>query len=202
MTPEKITEMEIRQLPDIMEIYSKDEIPVLREKAVFETLINQPPKPEWLRIHPTITVEDKNGVKGPYYYLPVERIEWLLVNIIRRYRREIKECKQIANSVTVILRLHYWDPVYNEWTFHDGVGSAPLQTDRGAKAADLMAIKNNAVQIGAPAAESYALKDAAESIGRLFGRDLNRKENISFEKMLDRIDKYDKALELNPEQNG
>jgi hypothetical protein len=31
-----------------------------------------------------------------------------------------------------------------------------------------------------PSAESYALKDAAEKIGDLFGRNLNRKDTIAF----------------------
>ena len=32
-----------------------------------------------------------------------------------------------------------------------------------------------------PAAESYALKDAAEKIGTIFGGDLNRKDEINFQ---------------------
>jgi len=33
---------------------------------------------------------------------------------------------------------------------------------------------------GLPAAESFAIKDAAEKIGRLFGKDLNRKDVAGF----------------------
>jgi hypothetical protein len=32
--------------------------------------------------------------------------------------------------------------------------------------------------MAAPAAESYALKDAAEKLGRIFGKDINRKDTI------------------------
>jgi len=35
-------------------------------------------------------------------------------------------------------------------------------------------MKTMAIQMGAPAAESLAVKDAAEKIGRIFGRDVNR----------------------------
>jgi hypothetical protein len=31
-----------------------------------------------------------------------------------------------------------------------------------------------------PIAESYAIKDASEKIGKLFGRDLNRKDTMGF----------------------
>jgi len=36
----------------------------------------------------------------------------------------------------------------------------------------------------APAAESYAFKDAAEKFGKIFGKDINRKDNITY---IDRI---------------
>lgn len=32
-----------------------------------------------------------------------------------------------------------------------------------------------------PTAESYAIKDAAEKLGKLFGKDLNRKDELAFE---------------------
>lgn len=167
----------VTKLPTIEDLYKSDDLPVLHKEALFQTLVNQEPKKEWIKVHP-ITKEP---------YIPIERIEWLLINIVVRYRTEIKDVKQIANSVVVTIRLHYFDHVYNEWTFHDGVGAAPLQTDKGAGAVDWNAIKSSAVQIGAPAAETYAVKDAAEKIGKLFGKDLNRKEVISYDNMKDRF---------------
>jgi hypothetical protein len=41
------------------------------------------------------------------------------------------------NSVYVAIRLHYLNPVSGEWSYHDGVGSAQIQTKAGASAADL-----------------------------------------------------------------
>jgi hypothetical protein len=167
----------VNKLPSIDELYKNDSLPVLQKDAIFQALVNQEPKPEWVKLHPM--------TKEPY--IPIERIEWLLVNIIVRYKVEILDTKQIANSVLVTVRLHYFDHVNQEWTFNDGVGAAPLQTDKGAGAIDWNAIKANAVQIGAPAAKSYAVKDAAEQIGKIFGKDLNRKEVISYEPMKDRF---------------
>lgn len=167
----------VTKLPTIQELYKSDDLPVLHKDALFQTLVNQEPKKEWVKTHPM--------TKEPY--IPIERVEWLLTNILVRYKVEIKDVKQIANSVVVTIRLHYFDHVHNEWTFNDGVGAAPLQTDKGAGAVDWNAIKSSAVQIGAPAAESYAVKDAAEKIGKLFGKDLNRKEVISYDNMKDRF---------------
>lgn len=167
-------------LPSLQELYAQDNVPVLHKAALFQVLVNQPPKPEWVKIHP-ITQEP---------YIPIERIEWLLINVVVRYKVEILDVKQIANSVTITVRLHYFDHVFNEWTFHDGVGSAPLQTDKGKGAVNWDYIKSNAVQIGAPAAKSYAVKDAAEQIGKLFGKDLNRKEIMNFENLKEKFKSF------------
>jgi hypothetical protein len=61
-----------------------------------------------------------------------------------------------------------------------GVGAAPVQTDKGSSAIDLASIKSRAVQIAVPIAKSLAKKDAAEELGALFGRDLNRKDTVMF----------------------
>lgn len=179
---EQNTQLTTQKIPTIAELYAADGMPVIHKDALFQVLVNQEPKKDWIKIHPM--------TKEPY--IPIERVEWLLINIIVRYRVEVKSVQQIANSVTVTVRLHYFDHLHNEWTFHDGVGAAPLQTDKDAGAIDWNKIKSSAVQIGAPAAESYAVKDAAEKIGKIFGKDLNRKENISYDSMKD---KYAKSLE-------
>ncbi len=172
----QVAKSEIK-LPTIQDVYKDDGLPVIHRDALFQVLVNQEPKKDWIKVHPM--------TKEPY--LPIERVEWLLTNIIVRYRVEILDTKQIANSVLVTVRLHYFDQIHNEWTFHDGVGAAPLQTDKGAGAIDWNQIKSSAVQIGAPAAKSYAVKDAAEQIGKLFGKDLNRKEVISYDNLKDRF---------------
>src|SRR5690606_33074060 len=87
---------------------------------------------------------------------------------------------QLAQSLFVTVRLHYKDPIDGEWRWQDGTGAAPLKTKAGSTAADLNAILNDAVMTGLPAAESFAVKDAAEKIGRLFGKDLNRKDVAGF----------------------
>lgn len=171
-------------LPKIQDLYEQDELPTLRNSAHFQVLVNQEPKKEWIKIHPV--------TKDPY--IPIERIEWLLINVIVRYKVKVKSVQQIANSVGVVVRLWYWDPVFGEWTYHDGVGAAPLQTDKGTGATNASTLKASAVQMGLPAAKSYAVKDAAEQIGKLFGKDLNRKENIpyTYEKMVEA--RFDNAL--------
>ena len=89
----------------------------------------------------------------------------------------------IANSVVVTVRLHYQDVLSNETLWQDGIGAAPLQTDSGAGAIEWDKVKNDAVMKAAPAAESYAVKDAAEKIGKIFGKDLNRADKIMYDSL-------------------
>jgi hypothetical protein len=84
------------------------------------------------------------------------------------------------NAVYVCIRLHYCNPASGQWEFQDGLGAQELQTKAGASAADLAAINKGAVMMALPIAESYAIKDASEKIGKLFGRDLNRKDTMGF----------------------
>jgi hypothetical protein len=84
------------------------------------------------------------------------------------------------NAVYVTVRLHLQHPVTGEMFYMDGVGAAELQTKTGASASDLAAINKGAVMMALPMAKSYAIKDAAENLGKLFGRDLNRKDVLAY----------------------
>lgn len=185
-------------LPSIAEVYAAGEnMPVLQKDSVLQVLLNQPPDPKWLKEHPyakkEVINEHGQKVKVPCKFIPIERIEWLIINIFIKYKVEIKWSKLVANSIEVAVRLHYYDHIMNEWLWQDGIGAQPLQTDQGCGAVDFNHIKSNAVQIATPAAESYAVKDAAEKIGKIFGKDLNRAENnISFEGL---ANKYQNILD-------
>ena len=135
-------------------------------------LLNADPKVGWVKEHPFV----KN-----LNYIPIERIEWLLTMIFQKWKVEVKDVKQVANSVVVTVRLHVFNPVSGEWEYNDGIGASPLQVDKGAGAIDWNAIKSGSVQMAAPSAETYAVKDAAEKFGKIFGKDLNRKDLVSYE---------------------
>lgn len=132
-------------------------------------VLNKQPSQSWVKEHPLA-----KGVN----YLPIDKVEVMLDAIFQEWRTEIKSVSQLAQSICAVVRLHYKNPVTGEWTYHDGVGAVPMQTDKGYSAADLSHIKSDAVATGAPAAVSFAIKDAADHIGKIFGRDLNRKDTI------------------------
>ena len=170
-------------LPTIQELYG--EVAIKEKENALNVLLNQPPKEDWVKQHPMF-----KKVK----YLPIERIEYLLTRIFLKWRVEIKEINLLANSVVAIIRLHYVSVLTNEWEYQDGVGAAPLQTDSGAGATEFDKIKNDAVMKAAPAAESYAIKDAAEKIGKLFGKDLNRADQIMYDSLLQTFEPDSKTI--------
>lgn len=174
--------MENRKLPVLTDLVG-DEIDVFKNDQL-NLLLNQQPPAGWLKKHPFInSTEEINGqkVKVPHEYLTIQRVETLLTAIFQEWKVEVIDYKQVFNSVTCHIRLHYKSPLDGLWKFHDGLGAVGVQTDKGAAASDLNAIKSDAVMKALPAAKSYAIKDAAEHLGKLFGRDLTRKDEIVFQ---------------------
>lgn len=154
-----------RQLPILNDLYQ--DVELAARNSELNVLLNQQPKLDWIK---------QNKFANNTNYLPIEKVEYLLTSIFLAWRLEIKEVTVIANSVVVCVRLHIQSPITGEWDWQDGIGAAPIQTKSGAPATDFSQVQTSAVQMAAPAAESYALKDAAEKLGKLFGKDLNRKD--------------------------
>lgn len=158
------------KLPAIKDLYS-DKVTV-QKNDVFVTLMNQPPKESWVKLHPFI----KN-----YKYLPIERIEFLLKTVFKKYRIEVLREGTSFNGVYVVVRVHYLHPLTNEMEWHDGIGAAQLQTKTGTSPAELANINNGAISMAFPIAKTIAIKDACDHFGKLFGADLNRKDVISYD---------------------
>lgn len=174
-----------RNLPTLQDLRS--DIELKADQNALNVLLNAEPPKDWVKEHP---------VFKKVRYLPIERVEYLLTRIFLKWNVEVKAVQVIANSVVTTIRLYYQDPMSDQMLWQDGIGAAPLQTDKGAGAVDFNAIKSDAVMKAAPAAESYAIKDAAEKIGKLFGKDLNRADKIMYDSLLDLVQKERKLEEI------
>lgn len=135
----------------------------------FKKALNVNPPKSWVK---------RNQFAGNSEYIPIDKVEALLDCIFQEWQVEIKEVKQLAQSICAIVRLHYKDPVSGEWRYHDGVGATPIKTEKGADASDMSKIVSSAIATGAPSAVSYAIKDAADHLGNLFGKNLNRQDTL------------------------
>jgi hypothetical protein len=159
------------KLPALKDIYNGD-LELKGAQNKLNILLNQPPNPKWIKDHPFA-----KNVK----YIPIERVEYLLTRLFIKWRVEVKSVQTVANSCVVTIRLHYQNIEDNEWGWQDGVGAAPIQTEKDAGAMEWDKVRSDSVMKSAPAAESYAIKDAAEKLGKIFGKDLNRKNGETYD---------------------
>lgn len=135
--------------------------------------LNQNPPKEWV-------LQNKYAQNADY--LPIDKVELMMDAIFQEWQVEVKEVAQLFNSVRVTVRVHYTNPMNGKWYFHDGVGAKELQTkkDTGNLQPDFSNINKGAVEIAVPIAKTNAIKDACDHLGKLFGRDLNRKNTVEF----------------------
>lgn len=181
----------VKKLPDINSLYANVELTARNNDL--NILLNQEPRNEWIKI---------NTLANNSRYIPVHIIEYLLTSIYTKWRVEIKSFSTIANSVVVTVRLYVLDPISGEWDWQDGIGASPIQTEKGAAATDFTKVRNAAVQMAAPAAETYAFKDAAEKLGKIFGKDLNRMdiENVNLQINLSKKEYHLQQVQKNLKQ--
>jgi len=160
-------------LPTIQDIANM-EVQESDKKGALNVLLNQNPPQSIVQVHPM--------AKTPY--IPIQTIEFLMTKIFGEWNVEVKRESLIANSICVTVRVHYKCPLTGESLFQDGVGAQPLQTDKGKSPTDFTAIKNDSVQKALPSAESYAIKDACQKIGKIFGKDIARKSSNNYDGMM------------------
>lgn len=156
---------------DLAKIVDTGELASFAQMDDFLVFLNQQP--------PSIFIEKHPMAKG-VDYIPIEHTELTLDKIFQYWYVEILDTKQILNAVAVTIRLFYKHPISQEWLHQDGVGAVAIQTDKGETAANLAAVKSDAIMKALPAAKSFAIKDAADHIGNIFGRNLNRKHAFDF----------------------
>lgn len=157
-------------VPSLQEVF-EDNLEVAFKNEQLNTLLCQEPRKEWIKTHPFIS---------NYKYLPIDKVEFLLKKIFKRFRIEILNQGTAFNGVWVTVRVWYFNPTISDMDYHDGIGACQLQTAKGTSASDLININNGAISMAFPIAKTIAIKDACDHFGRLFGADLNRKDIIPF----------------------
>lgn len=195
---------EEKKLPTIAELVKGDiTIPGKLENDL-NILLNQQPPSNWLKV---------NQYAGNSQYLPIDKVEYLLTKIFIDWFLVSKSVQMIGNSIATIGTLYY-RPVFDylkdeifkcknetekielqkiyytrkkeDWyNKHDGQGAAQIQVEAGEKPSDFDKIKAYGVAIAVGKSKSVAISDAADNIGRIFGKDLNRKDLINYNTLSD-----------------
>lgn len=174
----------------LAEIYSKEQLEIAWNNELLNAILNSPPNSAWIK---------ENKYASNSKYLPIDKVEYLLRKIFKEFRIEITGQGVAFNGVWVTVRVHYLHPVSNVWQYHDGIGAEAMQVKSGSSASQLENINKGALSMAFPTAKSYALKDACDHFGDLFGANLNRKDTVAF-----KIDNNisDRLAELNMEGIG
>lgn len=159
------------QVHEMIELYNPDELDLLKKRESLNVILNTNPPEKWLKKHPYIK---------DYYYLPIDKVEYLLKKIFKRYRIEITGEGTAFNGVYVKVRVSFLDPISGEWDWHEGIGAAQLQTKSGTSPSDLININNGAISMAFPLAKSTAIKDACDHLGDIFGANINRRDTLIY----------------------
>ena len=117
-----------------------------------DEILNSEPKKEWLKEHEQIS---------KYKYLPVQKVEFLLHRLFKGVHFEVRHLIK-DNDCSVSVRVHYTNRD-GEKIFQDGVASCQIN-------------KLQPAEMALPKAKSVAIINAARSMGKIFGRDLNRSD--------------------------
>lgn len=157
-------------VPTIGELFA-DTISVAIKNEGLNALLNHEPKKEWIKQHPYVKTHS---------YLPIDKVEFLLRAIFKKFSIEILREGTAFNGVYVVVRVHYFNPASGQMDYHDGIGACQLQTSKGTSPADLANINNGALAMAFPIAKTVAIKDACDHFGKLFGADINRKDTLPF----------------------
>jgi hypothetical protein len=118
-----------------------------------DEILNLEPKKEWIKEHPQ--------VKG-FMYLPIERVEFLLNRLYKNPQIEIRSVISTDTRAVVTVRVNYINRD-GEKMYQDGIGAVNVN-------------KGQPAEMSFPMAKTLAIKDACDMFGKIFGKDLNRKE--------------------------
>lgn len=118
----------------------------------------------------------KLGTGKTATYLPFAYQEAMADKMFLYWNITNEEYTQILNEIICVVRITY-TPSYPgaEELYCTGAAAHPIQMDAGAKPNEIGTKKKpNALEYCLPAARSAAISKALESLGNIFGRNLNR----------------------------
>lgn len=135
----------------------------------FQAVVSQNPSPKHtLKNHPS---------NGGGFYLPIQVIETYLDKCFAGlWQVHSFNYQVIANELVGDITLEVFHPVAQVWIKRTGAAAIPIMQDKGADIMDIGKKKQKALVVNHPTLKAMCLKNAAQSLGSLFGRDLGRKE--------------------------
>lgn len=159
-------------------------------EKVYRAILNTNPPKQIVKYHQY----------GKFEYIPITLVERLLDGLFEWWQPEIIREGHVINGFYVVVRLRAKIPKSDKILVADGIGFAEFQTAKGATPMDYTKLMPGAGVLTVPKAKAEAIKNAAKSLGNLFGRNLARNDdNVEYEEGVVNMSRkrISKALEKN-----
>lgn len=160
----------------------------------FQAKLNKEPNPAELGKTPD----------GKARTLPISFVEMTLDEIfLGQWETSEPTYQQVFNEVIGSLVLTVWHPITNRPIRRVGFASVVITQDKDAQISEFTTTKKkNALDLSFPKLKAECTKNAAQTLGKIFGRDLNRAQTDVYKAPFKKLgDEGFKAL-LNRVENG
>lgn len=149
----------------------------------FQMLLNDTPKDKQIKI---------NGLARNSKYLPINYIEKLLdEHYTGLWQVHSFNYKVVANEIIGDLTLEVFNPAAKIWIKRIGTGSVQIMTKKDTNAMEISNKIQNCLIMLMPKLKAECIKNAAKSLGVVFGRNLNRDDDNSFEDLTEKIENFE-----------
>lgn len=162
-------------IQSMIDMAKNTDLATLEKLQGFQVLLNQNPPQQWIKQHNYLTV--KRGEKWvPYEYLPVERTELLLTRMyFGQWSTVNYKWTQVFNEIAGSIELELIDPMTGRLIKRTGAAAIQIMQDKDAKVHQFNETKKpNALETGFPKLKAECFKNAAKSLGNLFGANVGR----------------------------
>lgn len=144
---------------------------------------------EHLHEPPKQKEQSVNKQAGGSLYIPIGISEMKLDTLTGGlWSTKNEKTQVIANELLISIEVDFFHPVAKVWLTRVGVAAVPIQQKSNSSITDMDAKIKNALVKNYPAVKAQAFKNAVQSIGRTFGRDLNRSEQIEYNPFSEKVE--------------
>jgi len=152
----------------------------------FQTILHKPPPQNEVQIN-----KQANGSK----YIPISFLEMKLDEMFFGiWSTKNFTSKTVVNEEVGSLELWYFHPVAKTWLCRIGAGAVMIMQKSGSDITDVGAKIKNTMSKDYPHLKAECFRNACISIGKSFGRDLNREFDDQYNPVIKETPQADQAI--------
>ena len=186
---------EMGLIKSVLAIQERNDATVLQKTEQFTQMLNREPRPESLDKTPD----------GKAQTVTISHVEMTLDELFfGQWSTENFKWSAITNEVQGSLELVVIHPITGQTLRRVGAASIVIQVDKAPEnltqqqrnewALNPSNKKSNSLDLGFPKLKAECLKNAAQSLGKIFGRDINRKIKDNYQPLIKGSEQITKNL--------